>query len=90
MKNEEFYKGILAALGVGEDNGVPDPVWRHEEFLKQIHDALAARGVLPVRGDGDNGKYLRVNPQTGAVEWRESRCHLLIGTATAKIQWQMT
>ncbi len=71
MRNEEYYHGILSALGVEEDVGVPDPVWRHEKFLKLIYDALKARGVLPVRGNDDKGKYLHLNQDTGAVEWNE-------------------
>lgn len=40
MRNEEYYRGILGALGVGEDKGVPKPVWRHEEYLQAIYDAV--------------------------------------------------
>ena len=42
MRTEEYLQGILGALGAGEDVGVPKPVWRHEEFLKAIYDALSA------------------------------------------------
>ena len=40
MRREEYLQGILGALGVGEDNGVPEPVWNHEEYLKAIYDAV--------------------------------------------------
>ena len=43
MRNEEYLQGILGALGVGEDKGVPDPAWRYEEYLKAIYEA--AKGV---------------------------------------------
>lgn len=43
MRKEEYLQGILGALGVGEDKGVPDPVWRHEEYLKAIYEA--AKGI---------------------------------------------
>lgn len=40
MRQEEYGQGILGALGTGEDNGVPEPVWRQEVYLKAIYDAL--------------------------------------------------
>lgn len=40
MRQEDYYKGILGALGAGEDNGVPRPIWRHEVYYKAIYDAL--------------------------------------------------
>lgn len=40
MRPEEYLQGILGALGVGEDKGVPEPVWRQEEYLKAIYDAV--------------------------------------------------
>lgn len=40
MRNEEYLDGILAALGAGEDAGVPVPVWRHEEYLAAICQLL--------------------------------------------------
>lgn len=43
MRKEEYLQSILGALGVCEDKGVPDPAWRHEEYLKAIYEA--AKGV---------------------------------------------
>ena len=40
MRIEEYLQGILAKLGVGEDNGVPTPAWRIEEYLKSIYDSM--------------------------------------------------
>ena len=40
MREEEYLRGILGALGVGEDGGVPVPVWRQEKYLKAIYDAV--------------------------------------------------
>ena len=54
MREEEIYGAILAAIN-GEDHDCPEPVWRHEEFLKAIHDALVGR--LPAPPDTD-GTYL--------------------------------
>ena len=61
MREEEYMQGILGALGVGEDNGIPEPVWRHEEYLKQIYEAIknGARLLPPATLD-DNGKVLAV------------------------------
>lgn len=42
MRNEEYLDGILAALGAGEDAGVPAPVWRHEAYLAAIYGLLRA------------------------------------------------
>lgn len=61
MRNEEYLQGILGALGVGEDKGVPDPVWRHEEYLKAIYDKLKeGGGSLPPVTEADNGKVMAV------------------------------
>lgn len=54
MRKDEFYKGILAALGVGEDRGVPEPVWREEEYLKAIYEAIKAGG-----GGGQPGRGIK-------------------------------
>lgn len=40
MRREEYLQGILGALGVGEDKGVPEPVWRQEEYLAAIYEAI--------------------------------------------------
>ncbi len=45
-------QGILGALGVGEDNGVPEPVWRQEEYLKAIYEA--AKGMAAGLEDIDD------------------------------------
>lgn len=42
-REEEFYAAILAAIN-GDDHTCPTPVWRIEEFLKAIHDAIASGG----------------------------------------------
>ena len=61
MRKEEYLQGILGALGVGEDKGVPDPVWRHEEYLKAIYDKLKeGGGSLPPVTEADNGKVMAV------------------------------
>ena len=61
MRFDEYMRGILGALGVGEDNGVPDPVWNQEEYLKAIYDAIkAGGGLLPPIASSDNGKLLGV------------------------------
>ncbi|MBQ3159612.1 MAG: hypothetical protein IJQ45_00995 [Clostridia bacterium] len=60
MRNERYYAGILGALGVGEDNGVPDPAWRHEEYLKAIYDALRNTPKLPPATQEDNGKVAMI------------------------------
>lgn len=43
MRKDEYLEGILGALGVGEDIGVPKPAWRHEEYLEQIYNAIKAK-----------------------------------------------
>ncbi len=43
MRNEEYMEGILGALGVGEDKGIPKPVWRQEAYLEQIYEAIKAK-----------------------------------------------
>lgn len=48
-REEEFYAAILAAIN-GDDHTCPTPVWRIEEFLKAIHDAIANGG-----GGGSSG-----------------------------------
>ena len=61
MRNEQYLLGILGALGIGEDNGVPDPVWNHEEYLKAIYDAIKEDvRLLPIVTSSDNGKLLGV------------------------------
>lgn len=49
MREAEYLRGILGALGVGEDSGVPAPVWRQEEYLKALYDAV--RGASTVKCD---------------------------------------
>lgn len=49
MREAEYLRGILGALGVGEDSGVPDPVWRQEEYLKALYDAV--KGARAVKYD---------------------------------------
>ena len=61
MRFDEYMEGILGALGVGEDNGVPEPAWRQEEYLKAIYDAIReGGGLLPSVTSSDNGKLLGV------------------------------
>ena len=52
MRNEEYLRGILGALGVGKGKGVPDPAWRHEEYLKAIYEA--ANGVASTVSETEN------------------------------------
>ena len=54
MRNEEYMEGILGALGVGEDKGVPEPAWRHEEYLKQIYDAIKAKDAGGIAYDKES------------------------------------
>jgi len=44
MRVYDYLNGILGALGVGEDNGVPTPAWRIEEYLEAIYEAIKAGG----------------------------------------------
>lgn len=60
MRNEEYLEGILGALGVGEDNGVPDPAWRHEAYLKAIYDVIKDTPKLPPATQADNGKVAMI------------------------------
>ena len=46
MRIYDYMKGILGAMGVGEDVGVPEPSWRIEEYLKDIYDAIRS-GIYP-------------------------------------------
>ena len=59
MRTQEYLKGILGALGAGEDNGVPEPVWDQERYLEAIYTALKEH-VAPSVTAGDNGKVLMV------------------------------
>lgn len=43
-REEEFYAAILAAIN-GDDHTCPEPVWRHEEFLKAIHCVFNVRHI---------------------------------------------
>ena len=52
MRKEEYLQGILGALGVGTDSGVPDPVWRHEAYLKAIYEA--AKDVASTVGETES------------------------------------
>lgn len=60
MRIYDYMKGILGAMGVGEDVGVPEPSWRIEEYLKAIYDKLKEGGGLPAVTSADNGKVLAV------------------------------
>ena len=62
MRIYDYMKGILGAMGVGEDVGVPEPSWRIEEYLKAIYDKLkeGSSGSLPAVTSADNGKVLGV------------------------------
>lgn len=61
MRIYDYMKGILGAMGVGEDVGVPEPSWRIEEYLKAIYDKLKeGGGGLPAVTSADNGKVLAV------------------------------
>jgi hypothetical protein len=63
MRIYDYMKGILGAMGVGEDVGVPEPSWRIEEYLKAIYDKLKEGGggsSLPPVTSSDNGKVLAV------------------------------
>ena len=53
MRNEEYFAGILGALGVGEDKGIPKPVWRQEAYLEQIYNAIKAKDAGGVAYDGE-------------------------------------
>lgn len=46
MRIYDYLEGILGALGEGEDNGVPTPAWRLEEYLRDIYGAVKS-GVYP-------------------------------------------
>lgn len=61
MRIYDYMKGILGAMGVGEDVGVPEPSWRIEEYLKAIYDKLKeGGGNLPPVTEADNGKVMAV------------------------------
>lgn len=61
MRIYDYMKGILGAMGVGEDVGVPEPSWRIEEYLKAIYDKLKeGGGNLPSVTEADNGKVMAV------------------------------
>ena len=51
MRIYDYMKGILGAMGVGEDVGVPEPSWRIEEYLKAIYDKLK-------EGGGGSNKFI--------------------------------
>ena len=53
MRVYEYLQGILGALGVGDDNGVPTPAWRIEEYLAAIYEAIRNGG-----GGGGGGADL--------------------------------
>ena len=53
MRIYEYLNGILGALGVGDDNGVPVPSWRIEEYLEAIYEAIRNGG-----GGGGGGADL--------------------------------
>lgn len=59
MRTKEYLKGILGALGAGEDSGVPTPVWDQERDLEAIYLALKNH-VAPSVSAADNGKVLMV------------------------------
>ena len=53
MRIYDYMKGILGAMGVGEDVGVPEPSWRIEEYLEAIYEAIKNGG-----GGGGGGTDL--------------------------------
>lgn len=57
MRIYDYMKGILGAMGVGEDVGVPEPSWRIEEYLKAIYDKLKEGG-----GGGSNKFIVTLTP----------------------------
>lgn len=71
MRIYDYMKGILGAMGVGEDVGVPEPSWRIEEYLKAIYDKLKEGGSsLPPVTSSDNGKVLTVADGAWAAGFR--------------------
>lgn len=74
MRLYDYLNGILGALGAGEDNGVPTPAWREEEYLKAIYDAIKANDAIPEYPDTDGAYVLTVTISGGTptLSWESA------------------
>jgi len=74
MRIYEYLNGIRGALGSGEDNGVPTPAWRIEEYLKDIYDAIKASDAIPAYPETDGTYVLTVTVSSGTptLSWESA------------------